>query len=42
MEQSTQFKKNYEKIVDPEYWDDLKKYYEMIENNIKIFKFKSS
>jgi len=41
MEQSTQFKNNYEKIVRPEYWDDIKKYYEILENNIKNFKFKS-
>jgi len=41
MEQATQFKNNYEKIVEPEYWDDIKKYYEMLENNIKNFKFKS-
>ncbi|MHA1391307.1 MAG: hypothetical protein ACTSSC_06435 [Promethearchaeota archaeon] len=41
MEQATQFKINYEKIVEPEYWDDIKKYYEMLENNIKNFKFKS-
>ena len=40
MEQSTQFKNNYEKIVRPEYWDDIKKYYEILENNIKNFKFK--
>jgi predicted transcriptional regulator len=39
MEQATQFKNNYEKIVNPEYWDDIKKNYEMIENNIKNFKF---
>ena len=41
MEQSTQFKNNYEKIVRPEYWDNIKKYYEIIENNIKNFNFKS-
>jgi hypothetical protein len=39
MEQSTQFKNNYEKIVNPEHWDNIKKNYEMIENNIKNFKF---
>ena len=41
MEQATQFNNNYEKIVEPEHWDDIKKYYEMLENNIKNFKFKS-
>ena len=41
MEQATQFKKNYEEIVSPEHWDNIKKSYENIENNIKNFKFKS-
>ena len=41
MEQATQFKNNYETIVRSEYWDDIKKYYETLENNIKNFKFKS-
>jgi len=41
MEQATQFKNNYEKIVNPEHWYKVKKNYEMIQNNIKNFKFKS-
>jgi len=40
MEQSTQFKNNYEKIVKPEHWDQIKKDYERIEKNIENFKFK--
>ena len=41
MEQATQFKNNYEKIVAPEYWVNIKKTYEKIEKNIKNFKFMS-
>ena len=40
MEQSTQFKNNYEKIAKPEYWNLIKKDYERIEKNIENFKFK--
>jgi len=40
MEQSTHFKNNYEKIVKPEHWNQIKKDYEMIEKNIESFKFK--
>ena len=40
MEQSSQFEENYEKIAKPEHWDQIKKDYEMIEENIKNFTFK--
>ncbi len=39
MEQSTHFKDIYKKIVKPEYWSQIKKEYEKIEENIKNFSF---
>jgi len=40
MQRTFHFKNNYEKVVYPEYWNQIKKYYRMIEDNIKKFEFK--
>ncbi len=36
---SHQFKKNHESIVGSEYWDQIKQFYKITENNIRNFKF---
>jgi len=40
MERTFHFKNNYEKIVNPKYWNQINEFYRMIEDNIKKFKFK--
>ncbi len=40
MERTFHFKNHYEEIVNPKYWNQIKEFYEAIEDNIKKFKFK--
>ena len=40
MEQSIHFKKNFKDIIKPAYWNQIKEFYDIIEKNLREFKFK--